>query len=283
MTKIVSSCQYVLLISNHIHSILQLMNYKFSDSYVNNLIETKCLNTAVMLIVLMLNQNKIPQIQYCDVPNTIQRHSILVDSNSKILSKLTRSLCRSSKHSYMYYIMLTDGNLHNHSTNSEIYFPGHVFIVEKTNNQYMIYQSYIGQYTLKSHMIKTKCNYLDKDVITTMCEYFQKFLSHSYVWNNDTITFWKNLTNVDSSKFVGYSTNNIYLCYRSFKTGNIGRNMLTFTTRSIKEIQTSIKMRDFNKYDNFHKTALSSIPKSIYELENDFMLLEKKLKKHYKK
>ena len=279
MTK-TSSCQYIYLISNYIHSILQFMNYTFSDSYVNNLIETKCLNTAVMLVILLLGEKKIPAIQYCDVPNTIQRHTINTDSNKSILNKLVNSLCRHSKHSYMYYIMLTDGNLRNHTSNNEIYFPGHVFIVEKKNNRYMIYQSYIGQYTLKTHITKTKCKYIDKEVVTSMCHYLKLFFSDSYVWNKDTITFWNKLTNVDSSKFLGYSTNNIFLCYKSFKTNDIGKNIIKFTTRGIKDIQRSIEQGDYEKYNNYHKTLHSSVPKPIFELKNDFVDLEKQLKKH---
>ena len=137
----ISTCNYVYIISNYLIAILQVMNITLSESYTNNLINTKCLNTAVMLIVILIGQKKIPCIQQCDVGNTIQRHIQSTDNNNTITDKLTRSICRASKKPYIYYIMLTDGQLQHRSSNKTIYFPGHVFILEKTNNnEYLIYR-----------------------------------------------------------------------------------------------------------------------------------------------
>ena len=91
------SCNYLYIISKYIVSILQIMNVVFADKYTNNLITTKCLNTAVMIIVLTLGDKKIPAIQYCDVSNTIHRHGLKQDDNLQIFNKMNRSIVRKMK------------------------------------------------------------------------------------------------------------------------------------------------------------------------------------------
>lgn len=279
------SCNYLYIISKYIVSILQIMNVVFADKYTNNLITTKCLNTAVMIIVLTLGDKKIPNIQYCDVSNTIQRHGLKQDNNLQIFNKMSKSIVRKTKPSsstMMYYIMLTDGNLDSSISNApKKYFPGHVFILEKSidynnNLNYRIYQSYIAKYSLHDHLNKTKCKVFEIHEIKPILKFFKKFLSPDYIWNNETVQYWKILTNVDSSEFVGYRTNNIFLCYKLFKSNSILKNLKHFVhvhLNLIKKYETENPLY----FNHESKNWLSSQPKEIKTLKHDFMNMEKEL------
>ena len=283
------SCNYLYIISKYIVSILQIMNVVFADKYTNNLITTKCLNTAVMIIVFTLGDKKIPAIQYCDVSNTIHRHGLKQDDNLQIFNKMNRSIVRKMKESsstMMYYIMLTDGNLDSSISNVPTkYFPGHVFILEKSidynnNLNYRIYQSYIAKYSLHDHLNKTKCKVFEIDEIKPILKFFRKFLSPYYIWDNETVQYWKKLTNVDSSEFIGYKTYNIFLCYKLFKSNSILKNLKQFVhvhLNLIKKYETENPLYFHHESKNW----LSSQPKEIKTLKYDFMNMEKELKSKY--
>jgi hypothetical protein len=282
-----NSCNYLYIISKYIVSILQIMNVVFADKYTNNLITTKCLNTAVMIIVLTLGDKKIPNIQYCDVSNTIQRHGLNQDNNVQIFNKMKKSIVRkltqnSVSNTMMYYIMLTDGTLNSSISNgSDKYFPGHVFILEKTidkNNtlNYRIYQSYIAKYSLHDHLNKTKCKVFEIDEIKPLLIFFKNFLSPDYVWNNETVYYWKLLTNVDSSEFIGYKTDNIFLCYKLFKSNSILKNLKQFVNIHLNLIKKYEKENPTYYYRE-KQNWLSSQPKDIKILKKDFMNMQKEL------
>ena len=269
----ISTCNYVYIISNYLIAILQVMNITLSESYTNNLINTKCLNTAVMLIVILIGQKKIPCIQQCDVGNTIQRHIQSTDNNNTITDKLTRSICRASKKPYIYYIMLTDGQLQHRSSNKTIYFPGHVFILEKTNNnEYLIYQSFIGKYDLKDYVVKSKCKKLKIDEVKEMCKYFRKFLSTDYVWDKSAVENWTKLTGVDTSQYIDYKTRNIFLCFRKFNVEDVEKKIKKFVKTSLNDIEKHIRLKQLNTYDSDHHryNELSAKGYSIFELRDRF-------------
>lgn len=279
------SCNYLYIVSKYIVSILQVMNIVFADKYTNNLITTKCLNTAVMIIVLTLGGKNIPTIQYCDVSNTIQRHRLKQDNNVKIFTKMKRSIVRKMKQTsstMIYYIMLTDGNLTSSISNSPgKYFPGHVFILEKNidsdnNINYRIYQSYIAKYTLNDHLNKTKCKVYKIDEIKPMLKFFEMFLSPNYTWNNETVKYWTKLTDVDSSEFVGCTTSNIFLCYKSFKSNSILKKVRTFVNIHLDLIKEKEK-EDKSYFYREKKNWLSSESKDIKSLKQDFINLQKQL------
>ncbi|QOI90286.1 hypothetical protein QKU58_gp045 [Pyramimonas orientalis virus] len=276
-----NTCNYVFLISKYLTSILQVMNITLSNSYTNNLIRSKCLNTAVMLIVIFIGEKQVPCIQQCDVQNTIHRHvHTIVDKNELILEKLMKSLCNTrNKTPYMYYIMLTDGRLTNEGFEGE-YFPGHVFIIEKmVGNEYRLYQSFIGKYDLNAYVVNNKCKRYTLSNVNQMCKYFKTFLATGYVWDNAAVHQWHKLTNVDTTKFLNHSTKNIYLCFKKFKLEKIQCKIKKFVSSSLKEINNSIQRKQFNKFDsqNHLKNRLSASPYDIHRLKKNFEMFEREL------
>lgn len=280
MNDEIDTCKYIYIISKYIVSILQVMNVTFSKSYTNNLISTKCLNTAVMLVVLLLGEKKIKAIQQCDVPNTIKRHISFEDNNTLIANKLIKSLCKSSVKNYLYYIMLTDGRLSNSvNQNQTKYFPGHVFIVEKRQNHYYIYQSYISKYDLNAFIVKNKCKKYNVTEVKEMCSFFKKFLGQNYVWDDVAVEKWLKLTDVDTSDFRSYNTNNIYICFKKFRVKTVKNMINKFIEKSLTDIQYHINNKNILHYmsTNFLNNSLSSRPFDIGSLKKNFEKMNKEL------
>lgn len=277
-----NTCNYVFLISKYITAILQFMNITFSSSYTNNLITTKCLNTAVMLIIILIGSDKIKSIQQCDVSNTIERHISHQENNKQIMTSLQASLCYPrNKKAYMFYIMLTDGRLSNVKPNKGTnYFPGHVFIVEKTiDNSYFIYQSFIAKYDLNDFIVKNKCKSYDRNSVKEMCGFFKKFLKEDNVWDDNAVDYWKKLTSVDTTEFKGCCTNNIFLCFKKFEIDKIKVKFQSFISNALTNIQGHIENNNLTQYisNHYQSNRLSAIPYNIFDLENNFKKLNNEL------
>lgn len=277
-----STCRYVFLISNYLTSILQYMNITFASSYTNNLITTKCLNTAVMLVILLVGSDKIKSIQQCDVPNTIQRHVSHEENNKTIMRRLHASLCSiNSKKPCMYYIMLTDGRLSNvNRAKGTSYFPGHVFIVEKTvKHEFYVYQSFIAKYDLNDFIVKNKCKKHSLSEVKDMCAFFKRFLKAGNVWDEEAVVYWKKLTSVDTSDFKDHETSNIFLCFKRFEIERIKQNISRFVSDATDTIQGHIENNNLSQYiSNAHQSnQLSAVPHSIFHLKDNFDKMKREL------
>ena len=254
---------------------MQIIHKTHGDIYTNQLILTKCLNTSVLLTCIALGCENLNKIKYCDVDNTRLRHTSKVDDNSKIhlnlINDLTNKLC--SKKSYFYYIMLTDGTLYD-KKGSSIYFPGHVFIINKTCvngfTGYDVYQSYINEYTLNEYLgFRHKKSGDIIEQIKLLYEYF----SIGKDWDDEMVKIWKRLSTVDSTNFIGYSTKGIYICYKRFFSNTIETNINKFINKTMKQMNTLIKT---NQHDYFDMKQSYSDQKDIYGLQKDINLLKKK-------
>lgn len=277
-----NTCRYVFLISKYLISILQYMNITFASSYTNNLITTKCLNTAVMLVIVLIGSNKIKSIQQCDVPNTIQRHMSHEENNNAIMRRLQASLCNTkSKTPSMYYIMLTDGRLSNvDRTKDTNYFPGHVFIVEKTiKHEFYIYQSFIAKYDLNDFIVKNKCKKHTLAEVKDMCAFFKRFLRPDNVWDDTAVAYWKKLTSVDTVDFKDHNTSNIYLCFKRFDIQKVKDNVLQFVSTALDTIQGHIDTNNLTQYISYayQSNDLSAVPYTIHRMRDNFGKMKKEL------
>lgn len=268
------TCSYVYILSNFLISILQVNNIHDANIYPNNLITTKCLNTAVMLVTLLIGREHLSTIEYCNVDNTRNRHLNNIDTNKKQSKKLCDSLLSKSIKSSIYYVMLTDGYLYN-EYNQSIYFPGHVFIIEKINNEeYYIYQSYIGEYDLNMFLRRRRCMKYSKDFIKILMKYISKLKNKNNIWDKDMINFWLKLTHVNSKQFENYYTNGIYICYRKFSSKSVIKNINTYVNSTIEKINENEKINK-NFYDFIGNSYLSAKSKTIEDIKKDFYKLQK--------
>lgn len=274
------------LISEHIHSIMQVLNTTHNHLYSNNLILTKCLNTSVLLTCIVIGCNKLTSIQECDVDETRERnkiHELNTNSKtsltSKLLSDLMYHLTNSTSKwtSSFYYVMLTDAYL-NHSKDSSktMYFPGHVFIIHKNNitNELELYQSYINEYDLEKYMQIRNSQTNIKSTLKNILEH----ISSKRKWNKSLTHLWYDLSKVNAKQFEDYETSNILLCYKKFNSNSISRNITRNVNNIYKQITNKISDNNLTHFDLKKAYANSAKGKDIYALQSDILDMKKKIK-----
>jgi hypothetical protein len=172
------------LIKDHIRSIMQLLTIDIAE-YSMQLLTTKCLNTAVMMAYLMLDDASATT-QACDVTSVKKDYYAQKShppSRDERFATLHDAVLNDDTSHRLFYIMLTDGimvrkglrscsvdentgdyvpkaggatgnagNAGNAGKGSTRTFPGHVFVIERDADTYYLYQSYIGHYTLQQHI-----------------------------------------------------------------------------------------------------------------------------------
>ncbi len=154
-------------VRDHVPLLMQLLtNEPAMRDYHMQLITTKCLNTSVMLMLLMLGEHALHHTRQCDVQNVRERFQAAVSASapqagefgdaSALRDAVLRPLAPGGRR--LHYVMLTDGNMPAPVTASSPggkqgkYFPGHVFVVEKGAEGYHLYQSFVGKYDLVQHI-----------------------------------------------------------------------------------------------------------------------------------
>ena len=222
---------------------------------------TKCLNTAVMLVHILGSEKDVKtKVNYCDTENINKRYSKIKDKIKKIekkkniLDKLDKDLSKSNINArYFYYILMTHTKMKKGNKNDG-WFPGHVYIIEKSLNcqkelKYKIFQSYINQYDLNGHF-KNNNNTMElrdnniKSVINGMRNILLK-----KTWNKKAVNFWNKLCYVNTENIIGYDTENINICYQKIKIDNCYTNLLNFTKKALTNIKTNIDNKNINHYD----------------------------------
>lgn len=238
------TCEYIRVISKYIKSILAVLSIDFQNTI--NTSETKCLNTAIMIVVVLIGSEQFSELDKCSVANTIDRmNTTEITNNQTVIDELYSSIKDST--SGMFYILLTDGMLKkNNNTNSEqVYFPGHVFIIDKNEACYTLYQSYINEYSLKDNREKEKCVCMSYAKIQKYIGNIEKLLTTSELWNKNTTKFWKSMTNVESEQFIGCNFDNIYICFKKFEHDRTIDKTLSFIDTKLKSERNAEIQNDF--------------------------------------
>jgi len=255
-----SDCNVTELILKYLVPIFQYLSIELTD-YNMKLKTTKCLNTAVMLVHILGSEKDVKtKVNYCDTENINKRYSKIKDKIKKIekkkniLDKLDKDLSKSNINArYFYYILMTHTKMKKGNKNDG-WFPGHVYIIEKSLNcqkelKYKIFQSYINQYDLNGHF-KNNNNTMElrdnniKSVINGMRNILLK-----KTWNKKAVKFWNKLCYVNTENIIGYDTENINICYQKIKIDNCYTNLLNFTKKALTNIKTNIDNKNINHYD----------------------------------
>ena len=98
-----------------------MLSIDFNDTI--NTSETKCLNTAIMIVVVLIGSEHFSTLDECSVKNTVNNMNTNITTNNTVITELKRDMEKSD--SGMFYILITDGMLNKGS--EQVYFPGHVF------------------------------------------------------------------------------------------------------------------------------------------------------------
>jgi hypothetical protein len=154
-------CRVAELIGEHVPLLMQLLtNEPAMRDFNLQLVTTKCLNTAVMLMVLLLGERSLEQARQCSVGRVRERFQVSASGDraradmhsadglaGAVLAPLRGGRRR------LHYVMLTDGDMPVDGGRGHVYFPGHVFVIEKeAEGSYGLYQSFIKQYDLAQHV-----------------------------------------------------------------------------------------------------------------------------------
>lgn len=259
-------CKCIKIISKNTEYILDVLNVE-TKGYVNNQ-GTKCLNTAIMIIMLLIGEDSFDTIDNCSVSNTIKNNT-LVNRNSEVLANLKDSMTnnQSSQSSSIYYILLTDTQLYNDKKENK-YFPGHVLIIEKSENCFTLYQSYINKYDLKEYTRTIdKCVCRTNKEIDGFIDNLKTLLSSKdSKWTDDTKTFWKNLTNVDTSELIGYNVKNVFICYKTFTEFESVHKILVFVK---KKLAIFYNLKNESIEANPYTTKLDVLIKNFKKMKRD--------------
>jgi hypothetical protein len=250
-------CDVGYLIKDFMTPLMQALTVHVKE-YNMRLIESKCLNTAVSIFFLLFGKDALKHTVFCDVRNVQQRHHFEVDNNQIIANKLREDVLRKTKHRYIYYLMLTDGEFAK-PDGSTSFFVGHVFLIEKVpwgdSQYYYIYQSYIDQYTFSEYVAKNKSIRVSKE---KMAYYMGKIndMVKKKVWDKEFVEFWSDLTKVDSSNMLnGVPQNAFLVCYRKVKYTSCIKNVAEFVDRTLKVIPPNADTAIFGSPEIFDEDS----------------------------
>ena len=206
------------VLKDHVPAIMQLLTNALPQ-YGMGLRTTKCLNTAVMTMYLLLGTKALDSTTQCDVSNvkgsrigttavnasTPDEARALVESLRTILFKQPQLRQRRELH----YVMITDGTMPHAQAEvaqaAPIYFPGHVFVIERNENRYFLYQSYINRYDLVQYIASKGGS---AEVERSALDGLLGMLSDSVarpVWTPKCTEAWHALTGVSAAQFEGFS------------------------------------------------------------------------------
>jgi hypothetical protein len=239
-----NSCELGFIVKDYITPVMQALTVQLKE-YNMRLIETKCLNTAVMFMYLFNGPGAIKDTQYCDVDTVAKRYQTEKETREDIMKGLRQELLKDEKgcERFLYYIMITHGDFTKvDQTGKETSpsFPGHVFVIEKysDNNQkkYRLYQSYIDEYDFKGFWGLKKSINFDEGRITYFMDELQKLIT-TKIWTVDTVKFWKEMTNVDTTKYINANINDACkLCFRKVSVSDCVQNLLEFVEQTLNNI-----------------------------------------------
>lgn len=279
-----SDCNVTSLILKYLVPIFQYLSIEMKD-YNMKLKTTKCLNTAVMLVYILGSKNDIKtKVDYCDTENINKRYKRIKtlekkkEKKEKIVNKLEKDLLTENiRHRYFYYILMTHTKMKKGKKNDG-WFPGHVFIIEKSidcqkNLKYKIFQSYINQYDLNGHYKKNNNSMeVKNNNIKGIVKGIRNILLKK--WNKKAVSFWKELCHVDTSDIEGYKTDNINICYQKIKIENCYKNLLKFTNKALKDIKFHIDEGNLNHYNVDQEDNKIKVKElNIHQLYERFMNL----------
>ena len=244
MAKATSArCDIGYVVKDFVKPIMQAMTVAVKD-YNMRLITTKCLNTAVMFMVLFFGKDALKDTVYCDVDNVVRRHETRSDNNMTLVRSFSADLLKRTKTRYVYYLMLTDGYFVK-DDGSRAFFPGHVMVWEKIPDasedrvHYYIYQSYINEYDYNGSLQFRESPALTRDTMAYYLRCLTAF-AETPVWTDDMVAFWKDLTNVDTtSMLTGRPDNAFFMCYRKRANTMCLKNLRHFATHTLASIPTA--------------------------------------------
>lgn len=243
-------CDIGYIVKDHVKPLMQAMTNDIK-SYNMRLITTKCLNTAVLFMVLFFGKDALIDTEQCDVKNVVERHKSARDDNLTIVRQLAAELMSNANAAVqkrqVFYIMLTDGEFVK-PDGKTAFFPGHVMVWEKVPSpsgcHYYIYQSYINKYDYRGSLAFREWSAVSQAKMSKFMLRLERFMTER-VWNQRMVNFWTDLTNVDTSNMLGGVPQDcFYLCYRVRENRQCLTNFYRLINTTLRAIPKDVGTQD---------------------------------------
>lgn len=190
------TCTLLHLVSKYVHELMLMIRDDFTESWVN-CDPNKCLNTGILLAALFFGHARAKR-----VITSCENDKAGGQSRDATLRRVQRFRKRISTPGYsICYVILSDGYFVGRDGNT-LYFPGHIFLIERSESDIVIMQSFVDEYSIASSRTKS-CRRLDTP------DFLFKLLHDLYVsntWSAETSEAFLRVTGVDASKYEGCST-----------------------------------------------------------------------------
>lgn len=281
-------CDLGYVIKDHITAIMQILTNELPQ-FNFRLQTSKCLNTSIMMMMFLAGKRGIDIANYCDTREVIKRHKNGEDHNILILNDLKKQLfSKKEKSRTLYYMLLTDGYFPleqelQSTTSQNVYFPGHVFILEKIwdanelKHYFYFYQSYINQYTLQQHIEYNnglKITWEKAQNIINNLEY----ILNTKKWGEENVKKWKEMTFTNSSNFNNTTSyGNVFLCFKKTKSKVCYNNLSLCLRRVLRQLQGLPSDKDNIIYGDQSLYDESSSPLTNKQLKQEALTLLHKI------
>lgn len=279
-------CDVGYIIKDYVHVLIQLLTNDIAEFNMENRV-TKCLNTAVMLMYFMIGEKGIQYANACDCETFNKKNQEMLQKgyfnmNNNTMRRLRSSiLSKNDKERCLYYILLTDAQL---SSSPDIYFPGHVVVIEKVpfiddttktpDVYYNVYQSYINEYDLQKYHDKNNTFHVPYNAMRLLLGQLN-YILNTEKWDDNCRDFWKNITHVDSPQFVGATIRNkFFICYQKVQSSYCLENLENYVEQKLAKfndpnLNMSIIYGNSSKYSsNSRKFANHEVKGQLNELLN---------------
>jgi len=238
-------CDIVYIIIHYITPLMQCVTNDIKD-YHMQLITTKCLNTAVMLMFFLLGRKGISHANYCDSRDMVERHKKGTDNKKEIITRMQRVILSPHvKNRYIYYILMNDAEFP-HPTHGSVFFPGHVFLIERSYEDsrgivhFNIYQSYINKYTLKEYYQQMNNTLRVKFVDIQRLLQKIKYILFANTWDVLCVKYWKDFTHVDTSNLLGAKhKDHLFICFSHEKLTTCIDNISKYAQDKLTDLEQS--------------------------------------------
>jgi hypothetical protein len=204
------SCDVGYVLKDHVKAVIQLLSHRL-PTHMGQYGHFQCINTAVMMVYLLLGAQALDTTHQCDVREVRARRVNSPPSGAIAAALRDDVLSKGGPERVLFYVMITDGWV----KKDEKYFPGHVFVIERLKRgSYNLYQSYINEYDLAGNVQRMGGLSVGRQRMRRLLDGLVR-LGEADAWTEETTRDWAELTGVDASSFEGYGVRGVLLfCYK---------------------------------------------------------------------
>lgn len=280
-TKTCGRCDVVYIIMKYITPLLQCLTNDIRE-YNMQLITTKCLNTAVSLMYFLLGNKGVQKATYCNSNTVVDRHKSGEANNKDIMRKMKKVILNKNiKKRYVYYILFNDGYfpITKDGQESSSYFPGHVFLMERNQDEdgsfFNIYQSYINKYDLLGFYDKKKTfKYSMEDTRDIILKL--EYILDADTWDKNCVQYWKDFTHVDTSNIQGSRhKGHLFVCFTYDKVKVCVDNIKKYVDEKLLPLKVISKDKPNEVYGNASYYTSDSKPLTNLQMQNQLQIILK--------